>query len=110
MTQQVSVLDELTRGLPSYNPDSLSVKLAHDLIHSFVSPVGAIERVVLKNSLGRVLAEDIVSSFSVPAFDNSAMDGYAFSCKNLDLIPANDPESGRICLCGTSLYHPCRLR
>lgn len=85
MTQHASVLDELTRGLPSYNPDSLSVRLAHDLIHSFVSPVGAIERVVLKNSLGRVLAEDIVSSFSVPAFDNSAMDGYAFSCKNLDL-------------------------
>lgn len=85
MTQQTSSLDELTLGLPSYNPDSLPVRLAHDLIHSFVSPVGAIERVVLKNSLGRVLAEDIVSSFSVPAFDNSAMDGYAFSCKNLDL-------------------------
>ena len=51
MTQQASALDELTRGLPSYNPDSLPVKLAPDLIHSFVSPVGAIERVVLKNSL-----------------------------------------------------------
>lgn len=85
MNHPASALADLTRGLPSYNPDALSVKLAHDLIHSFVSPVGAVERVVLKNSLGRVLAEDIVSSFSVPAFDNSAMDGYAFSCKNLDL-------------------------
>ena len=85
MTAETSTLAELTRGLPSYRPDALSVKLAHDLIHSFVSPVTAIERVVLQNSCGRVLAEDIVSPFPVPAFDNSAMDGYAFSCKNVDL-------------------------
>lgn len=35
------------------------------------------EQVSLLNALGRVLAEDIVSPSAVPAFDNSAMDGYA---------------------------------
>lgn len=36
-----------------------------------------IETVSLLSSLGRVLAEDIVAPNSVPAADNSAMDGYA---------------------------------
>ena len=34
-------------------------------------------RVCLKDSLGLVLAEDIVAPFDLPQFDNSAMDGYA---------------------------------
>ncbi len=106
MTEPASVLADLTRDLPSYNPDALSVKLAHDLIHGFVSPVGAIERVVLKNSPGRILAEDIVSPFSVPAFDNSAMDGYAFSCRNLDL---SQPLTLRVA--GHAYAgHPCTTR
>jgi molybdopterin molybdotransferase len=35
------------------------------------------ERVQLRACLGRVLAEDVRSSADVPAFENSAMDGYA---------------------------------
>jgi len=35
------------------------------------------EKVPLLDAVGRVLAEDIVSPNAVPAFDNSAMDGYA---------------------------------
>ena len=35
------------------------------------------ETVPLLDALGRVLAEDVVSAEDVPAFDNSAMDGYA---------------------------------
>lgn len=35
------------------------------------------ERVALLESLGRVLAEDIVSPIAMPPFDKSAMDGYA---------------------------------
>ena len=36
-----------------------------------------IERVPLRDSLGRVLAEAVVSPVTLPAWDNSAMDGYA---------------------------------
>ncbi len=44
-----------------------------------VSQFGAleVETVPLPDALGRVLAEDVVSAEDVPAFDNSAMDGYA---------------------------------
>ena len=35
------------------------------------------ERVALMASLGRVLAEDVVSDIDIAPFDNSAMDGYA---------------------------------
>ena len=35
------------------------------------------ERTDILSALGRVLAEDIVSPFSIPPLDNSAMDGYA---------------------------------
>ena len=70
--------------LPSGHPDSLSVKMAHDLVSGFVSPVEGIEKVPLHSALGRVLAEDIVSPVSVPGFDNAAMDGFAFSSEGLD--------------------------
>ncbi len=36
-----------------------------------------IERVPLRDALGRILAEEIRSSRDIPGFDNSAMDGYA---------------------------------
>jgi molybdopterin molybdotransferase len=34
----------------------------------------------IENALGRVVAEDIYAPFSLPRFDNSAMDGYAVIC------------------------------
>ncbi len=39
----------------------------------------AVECVRLFDALDRVLAEDVISPIKVPAFDNSAMDGYAFA-------------------------------
>jgi len=40
-------------------------------------PVLGIERVALAHSVGRVLAEDLVATASLPAFPSSAVDGYA---------------------------------
>jgi len=45
-------------------------------------PVGT-EQVALQNSLGRILAEDVVSDMDMPPFNKSAMDGYA--CRRADL-------------------------
>ncbi len=42
-----------------------------------VRPAGTIEVVPIDDALGRVLAEDIITRWSVPSFDKSAMDGYA---------------------------------
>jgi len=42
------------------------------------------ESVSIHDALGNVLAEDIIAPFSVPTFDNSAMDGFAFSSRSTD--------------------------
>lgn len=40
-------------------------------------PVSEVESVALSDAAARVLAQDVASSIDLPAFDNSAMDGYA---------------------------------
>ena len=60
-----------------YDPNSMPVAKARELIASILTPIGAVERVHVRNALGRVLAADIVSPIAVPGHDNSAMDGYA---------------------------------
>jgi len=54
----------------------LSVEEARDLILTHIRPLPS-EEVPLPQSLGRVLAEDAVAREPLPAFANSAMDGYA---------------------------------
>jgi molybdopterin molybdotransferase len=44
-------------------------------------PMG-IEKVDLSHTLGRVLAEDVASDIDIPAFDRSAMDGFAINSKD----------------------------
>ena len=53
----------------------LDEALARLLAH--VQPLASFEDVATFEADGRVLAQDIVSSLQVPAFDNSSMDGYA---------------------------------
>lgn len=60
-----------------YDPNSMPVVKAREVIARFLKPVTATERVGVREALGRVLAENIVSPLDVPAHDNSAMDGYA---------------------------------
>ena len=47
-------------------------------------PAPEAEPVALREAAGRVLAEDIVAPEPVPAFDNSAMDGYALRADESD--------------------------
>ncbi|MGB3389326.1 MAG: gephyrin-like molybdotransferase Glp [Pseudaminobacter sp.] len=52
-------------------------------ILSGVSPIGSTEPVPLNAALGRVVTEDICSSARLPAFDNSAMDGFCIHADDL---------------------------
>jgi molybdopterin molybdotransferase len=70
-------LADVVGCLSAYDPDALPVRDAQRIIQEFVQPVRATEQVALRAALGRVLADDIVSTINVPAHDNSAMDGYA---------------------------------
>src|SRR5207249_10757773 len=60
-----------------YDPNSMPVAKARELIASFLAPVTAVERLHVRSALGRVLASEVVSPIAVPGHDNSAMDGYA---------------------------------
>jgi molybdopterin molybdotransferase len=71
-----------------YDPNSMPVEKARELIARFLTPVTATERVHLRGAIGRVLAADVISPLDVPAHDNSAMDGYAV--RFADLKPDAD--------------------
>ena len=49
------------------------------------------ERVALTAALGRVLAEEIRSPRDIPAFDNSAMDGYAVRAADIAQASSENP-------------------
>lgn len=55
----------------------LSVEDARRRILDGVVPLTEVESAGANDMLGRVLAADIIAPFDVPAFDNSAMDGFA---------------------------------
>lgn len=60
-----------------YDPNSMPVPKAREYIRAVLKPVATVERLHIRNALGRVLSEDVVSPVNVPGHDNSAMDGYA---------------------------------
>ena len=82
-------LDEIAQALQGFDPQALSVDKAQEFIHHLVQalPPVATEEIPLMQALGRMVAEDIISPIHVPAHDNSAMDGFAFDGKQLDLAP-----------------------
>ncbi len=65
----------------------LGIDAARAMIFERVTPVAGIEKVPLRQALGRTLAEDITAPIAVPGYDNSAVDGYAVRFDDLD--PAN---------------------
>jgi molybdopterin molybdotransferase len=82
MSEAKSTLRELSCA-DDYDPDSMPVEQARALIRRFLTPIGGIERCAIRNALGRVVAEDVISPVDVPAHDNSAMDGYAVRASDL---------------------------
>ena len=64
--------------MDDYDPNAMSVAQARQFIKQFLSPVRDAETLRIHESLGRVLATDIVSPSNVPDHNNSAMDGFAF--------------------------------
>ena len=51
----------------------------------------SVERVALLDALGRVLATPVVSPLTLPAWDNSAMDGYALRASDVEGATADKP-------------------
>jgi molybdopterin molybdotransferase len=64
-------------GNHDYDPNSLPLEEALRRIRAELEPVSGFEQLALRDALGRVLAEEVCSPIDVPAYTNSAMDGYA---------------------------------
>jgi len=93
-------IDDIAAALQGYDPQALSVDQVNTFLHELVQPVSADESqdVYLFDALGRVLAQDVVSPISVPAHNNSAMDGFALDASQLK---ADEPLALRVV--GTAL-------
>lgn len=65
-------------------PGLMSLEQGLNILMQGITAVTDREQVSLEDSLGRVLATDIVSPINVPSHDNSAMDGYALRLRDLD--------------------------
>lgn len=57
-----------------------------ELVRSF-APITGNETIAVREACGRILAGDVISQLDLPAFDNSAMDGYAVRAE--DLLPSH---------------------
>ena len=66
-----------------YDPNSLPVDRARELILGLLAPVVGHERVFVRQALDRVLSEDVISPIDVPSHNNSAMDGWALRFDDL---------------------------
>ncbi len=78
-------LAAIAAELQGYDPQALRVDEVNAFLSRLAEPVTGHEHIDLFQSLGRILAQDLVSPISVPAHDNSAMDGYAF--RGATLLP-----------------------
>jgi molybdopterin molybdotransferase len=95
------------KPLTLVNQTNLTVDEACSLIESQAKPVSCINKVEIRSTLGRFLAEDIHSKINVPSHTNSAMDGYAINGYDIPVqenaklnvvctVLAGQPFSGKI--------------
>jgi len=66
-----------------YDPSAMPVAAARRFIQSWLVPISDAALCPLRDSLGRVLAENIVSPLNVPAHRNAAMDGWAIRHRDI---------------------------
>jgi len=66
------------------NNQFLTVSEVQKRIINDTKTITGTEQVDLRQALNRVLAKDVIATFNSPPCDNSAMDGYAFSSKEIN--------------------------
>jgi molybdopterin molybdotransferase len=64
--------------LAEYDPNAMEYQDAIKWIRQFIEPVKETQIIPIRESLGKVLSEDIYSPIDVPNYNNSAMDGFVF--------------------------------
>ena len=72
-------MSALAQDCFAYGGDRIAVAAAQELLRKRIAPVVGIEEVALDAAAGRCLAAPLVCERDVPAFDNAAVDGFAFA-------------------------------
>ena len=80
----MNTIAQVVSCMDGYDPDALRVDKAAEAIRACLTPISGTERIAIRASLGRVLAQEIVPQINVPGHDNSAMDGWAVRGEDLD--------------------------
>jgi molybdopterin molybdotransferase len=73
----------------------LSVTEASERILAEIKPL-AVETVPLRQALGRILAEDILATVTMPPWSNSSMDGYAVRSADITAVMTGEPVKLRV--------------
>src|SRR5512137_861636 len=63
--------------------NELTLAQALEQLVRWLPPIREVESIDVRAAAGRVLAADVASAVDLPAFDNSAMDGYALRVADL---------------------------
>ncbi|HEY5225731.1 MAG TPA: gephyrin-like molybdotransferase Glp [Methylovirgula sp.] len=101
---------QLSKDAFSTSGAPLSVEAAVALLVERVPAIDSTETVDLFSAAGRVLAQALVASIDLPAFDNSAVDGYAVRWQDLATGAATQlPIVGRVAA-GHALETPSPVR
>jgi len=90
------VPSELLDDCFEHNRDSLRHDEALELLKERIRPAVGVEPVALDQAHGRILAQQVRAPRPVPAFDNSAMDGFAFAHADYVRLGGRMPVSARI--------------
>lgn len=93
MESKGPLLSSLER-LSDYDPNSMTVEQARQLIRQFLVALTEQESIDLRHALQRTLASDVTSPMNVPPHDYSAMDGYAARSADLANAPCNLKVAG----------------
>lgn len=64
-------------------PGLMPIEQAKKIILETTKQITEAEHCLLSNALDRIISQDIISPINVPAYDNSAMDGYALIYNDL---------------------------
>ncbi len=77
---------EISESCQDNSDSAISMDQALQRISDGIKPITEYRKIPLKESLNRIVAEPVISPINVPAYRNSAMDGYAVRGSDL---PAN---------------------
>jgi molybdopterin molybdotransferase len=76
--------------------ETIPLDEARQLIDEAITPIGRIESVALPESVGRVVARQVISDRDVPPFNRAGMDGYAVVAEDTFGASRYEPKTLRV--------------